>query len=126
MVLSRRKRAEVATEVKSAMGEFAAAVEARLHSELTRSNQAQLAMVDALRSLHEEMAQRDATFARAFEHLGHAIDQFTAAIEEERIERRALVDAVGALATGVRELPQQPELDRRDPLRSRCHEPPAQ
>jgi hypothetical protein len=99
MGLSRRKRARVQAEVKTAMGEFAAAVQTRLNTELARSNQAQVAMLEALRSLHAEMQERDTAFAVAFTELGAAIDNFTTAIEADRSERRSLVEAVNTLAT---------------------------
>ena len=81
------------------MGEFAAAVQTRLNTELARSNQAQVAMLDALTSLHAQMQERDTAFALAFTELGGAIDKFTTAIEADRSERLALVEAVNSLAT---------------------------
>src|SRR5688572_11395518 len=99
MGLSRRKRERVQAEVKAAMGEFAAAVQTRLNTELARSNQAQVAMLDALTSLHAQMQERDTAFALAFTELGGAIDKFTTAIEADRSERLALVEAVNSLAT---------------------------
>ncbi|MGH8977250.1 MAG: hypothetical protein ACRDV7_04180, partial [Acidimicrobiia bacterium] len=82
--------------------EFATTVEVRVHAELTRSREAQLALVEAIRHLQAELDNRDQALAHVLERMNRTIDHSTECIEADRLERRTLVDAVGSL---VRALP---------------------
>ena len=85
-----------------ALAEFATTVEVRVHAELNRSRETQLALVEAIRHLQAELDNRDQALAHVLERMNRTIDHSTECIEADRLERRTLVDAVGSL---VRALP---------------------
>lgn len=89
MGLSRRKQEQVGAEVRAALGDFAAAVEVRLHAELDRSVRTQLALVKAVKGLRDDLAHNNDDLARALEHLGNAIEHGAEAATFDRLERRA-------------------------------------
>jgi hypothetical protein len=97
-----KRTAQVKAEVRAALAELAATVEVRVHAELERSRQTQLALVEAIRSLQAELDNRDQALAHVLERMNRTIDRSTESVEADRLERGALVDAVGSL---VRALP---------------------
>ena len=101
MGFRRRRQARVELEVRAALAEFASAVEVRLHAEVTRSQKTQTALVEAVRKLREDTASRDIEFAQAITSLGAIVEHVGAMIEADGEERRALVDAVGALTRSL-------------------------
>jgi hypothetical protein len=103
--LGRRKRTRVQAEVQRTLAEFAAAVEVRLHAELDRSRQTQLTLIDSVRTLRQEVGARDTDLARALDGVGQAIDHAAEVVDSDRLERRALVEALGSLTREVTERP---------------------
>lgn len=89
MGLSRRKQEQVGAEVRAALGDFAAAVEVRLHAELDRSVRTQLALAKAVKGLRDDIAQNNDELARALEALGRAIEYDAEVTKSDRLERRA-------------------------------------
>ena len=80
--VGRSKRKErVDAEVRAALAEFAAAVEVRVHAELERSRQTQVALIDAVRGLQAELDNRDQALAHALERIGQAIDHSSETID---------------------------------------------
>ncbi len=119
MGLRRRKREQIAAEVRAALAEFAAAVEIRLHAEVSRNRQTQIALIDAVKTLREDIVSRDGDLAHALENVTRVIDRTADSIDADRDERRALVEAVVALAQtmsekAIGEVPPLPELKRGD------------
>src|SRR5262245_21955039 len=108
-----KKRDRIDTEVRAALAEFAATVEVRVQAELERSRQAQLALIESIRGLQQEMHQRDGDLARALREVGRAIDHSTQAIEADRVERRALADALGQAVRAIP--PPAPPAESADP-----------
>jgi hypothetical protein len=96
-----KKKERFETEVRAALAEFAATVEIRVQAELERSRQAQLALVESIRGLHQEMSERDGDLARALREVGRAIDHSTEAISADRAERRAVVEALGKAVRAI-------------------------
>jgi hypothetical protein len=98
MALGRRKQRRVHAAVRDAMGDYFRMTESRLHTELERSRQLDQAVVAAVQELRQEFYDRDRELAQALEHVARAVEQTNARIDFESLERRALVDAVLALA----------------------------
>jgi hypothetical protein len=96
-----RRRAQVDAQVRARLTEFANVLDARLHAELDRSRQAQLALIEAVRNLRNDIATRDNELALTLDRVGDLIEHSTERLEADRVERRALVEAVGNLARSL-------------------------
>ena len=96
-----KRKERVDAEVRAALAEFAAAVEVRVHAELERSRQTQVALIDAVRGLQAELDNRDQALAHALERIGQAIDHSSETIDAQRVERRELVETVGKLTRAL-------------------------
>jgi len=99
--VGRKRKERVDAEVRAALAEFAAAVEVRVHAELERSRQTQVALIDAVRGLQAELDNRDQALAHALERIGQAIDHSSETIDAQRVERRELVETVGKLTRAL-------------------------
>lgn len=99
--VGRKRKERVDAEVRAALAEFAAAVEVRVHAELERSRQTQIALIDAVRGLQAELDNRDQALAHALERIGQAIDHSSETIDAQRVERRELVETVGKLTRAL-------------------------
>jgi hypothetical protein len=111
MSRAERRRAQVQAEVHAALAEFAAAVEVRLHAEIAQNRRTQIELIHALQAVRLDLAGRDHDIARAIETAGAAVEQATARMEHEQVDRRALLEAVSGLTEAVtgRAMP-RPEL----------------
>jgi hypothetical protein len=107
--VGRKRKERVDAEVRAALAEFAAAVEVRVHAELERSRQTQVALIDAVRGLQAELDNRDQALAHALQRIGQAIDHSSETIDAQRVERRELVETVGKLTRALP--PQTPPVD---------------
>ena len=111
-----KRKDQVEAEVRVALAEFATTVEVRVHAELKRSRETQVALVEAIRHLQAELDNRDQALAHVLERMNRTIDHSTECIEADRLERRTLVDAVGARAGAA--------LTARADRRDRAHRSP--
>jgi hypothetical protein len=101
MSRAERRQARLRAEVNAALAEFAAAVEVRLHAEIAQNRRTQVELIHALQALRLDIAGRDAELARAVQQSGAAVEHAAARIEQERLDRHALVEAVGSLTEAV-------------------------
>jgi len=104
--MGRRREREIKAQVHAALAEFAAAIEVRLHAELDRSQRTQLALVEALRSMHGQLQERDSSIVQALDRIGDFVERATERLEADRAERRALVDGLESLARAAGALPE--------------------
>jgi hypothetical protein len=93
-----RRKARRETEVRAALAEFAAAMEARLNAELERSRRAHLAMLEAIERLRHDTDDRELALTRALESVTRAIDHVADRMEAERVQQERLVELVAHLA----------------------------
>ncbi len=95
-------------EMRASFARAITGIESLLRTEHDDRMQTEIALLDAFGGLRDELADRDASFVRALERVADAWERIADRIEADRIERRALAEAVARLAESLAPEPAVP------------------
>jgi hypothetical protein len=92
-----RARAEELADQQSAREQLRAEIQTLFEAQA----RAQTATLDALRTLRDDVVSHDAEVVRVLELAVNVCDHVIECVEADRVERQAIVEALGALATAI-------------------------
>jgi hypothetical protein len=99
--LVRDELAAVRDEVRSGLGETAVLLSVQLRTELNQRVGEPTALTAGIEAACGTIAERNAELVRALERVVDACDALSQRVQIDRIERAALVDAIGRLTTAL-------------------------
>jgi hypothetical protein len=96
-----RARAEELADQQAAREQLRAEIQTLFEAQA----RAQTATLDALRTLRDDVVSHDAEVVRVLELAVNVCDHVIECVEADRVERQAIVEALGALATAINGAP---------------------
>src|SRR6516165_11795953 len=92
-----RARAEELADQQAAREQLRAEIQTLFEAQA----RAQTATLDALRTLRDDVVSHDAEVVRVLELAVNVCDHVIECVEADRVERHAIVEALGALASAI-------------------------